>query len=201
MTKHKVVHVERNQRLHIGLWATIWNTSTRRLRRGSWMSAFTNFPLAPMQAISLKQRNLRSQNPLSARSTTSSRRRSLLSCLVNLNNKMLRFLFISTFMLLLAGCSAIDFGYAVRRADSDTFIDECKFSKADSEHFVYKNTRPSIVFIYSDAVEHCRRQARVFSNVAMRYYDGIFFWAIEASMLLLVLEVTNIIQASQQAAQ
>ena len=92
---------------------------------------------------------------------------------------MLKFLFISVIVFLLAGCSAIDFGYAVRRADSDTFIDECKFSKADSEHFVYKNTRPSIVFIYSDAVEHCRRQARVFSNVAMRYYDGIFFWAIE----------------------
>ena len=82
-------------------------------------------------------------------------------------------------LTLLAGCSSIDFGYGVRRADSETFIDECRFSKVDSEHFVYKNTRPSIVFIYSDAVEHCRRQAQVFSGVAAKYSDGIFFWAIE----------------------
>jgi hypothetical protein len=92
---------------------------------------------------------------------------------------MLKFLFITAIVFLLAGCSSIDFGYGVRRADSDTFIDECKFSKVDAEHFVYKNTRPSIVFIYSDAVEHCRRQAQVFSNVAAQYSDGIFFWAME----------------------
>lgn len=82
-------------------------------------------------------------------------------------------------LTLLAGCSSIDFGYGVRCADSDTFIKECRFSKVDAEHFVYKNTRPSIVFIYSDAVEHCRRQAQVFNNVAATYSDGIFFWAIE----------------------
>lgn len=92
---------------------------------------------------------------------------------------MLRLLFITTFVFLLAGCSSIDFGYGVRRADSDTFIDECQFSKVDAEHFVYKNTRPSIVFIYADEVEHCRQQARVFSNVAATYYEGIYFWAIE----------------------
>lgn len=92
---------------------------------------------------------------------------------------MFKFLLITTFAFLLAGCTSIDFGYGVRRADSDAFIDECRFSKVDAEHFVYKNTRPSIVFIYSDAVEHCRRQAQVFNDVAATYSDGIFFWAIE----------------------
>ena len=80
---------------------------------------------------------------------------------------------------LLAGCSTIDFAGNVRTANSDTFIDECKFSKADAEHYVYKEARPSIVFIYSDAVEHCRQQAQVFNSVATLYGSGIYFWAME----------------------
>ena len=92
---------------------------------------------------------------------------------------MLKFLFIISFSLLTAGCARIGFSYNVRCADSDVFIDECKFGKVDSEHFVYKNVRPSVVFIYSDAVEHCRQQAKVFDSVAARYSGGVMFWAIE----------------------
>lgn len=92
---------------------------------------------------------------------------------------MFKFIIFLTFAAFLTGCASIDFGVGVRCASSDSFIDECKFSKADSEHFIYKNSRPSIIFIYSDAVEHCRKQAKVFSSVAELYSDNIFFWAIE----------------------
>ncbi|MCR5456037.1 MAG: hypothetical protein K6F33_13715 [Bacteroidales bacterium] len=93
---------------------------------------------------------------------------------------MSKWLFIAV-ILLLSGCTTIDFGYGVRRVNSESFIDECNFSKVDADHYVYKNTRPSIVFIYSDAVEHCRSQAQVFSSVAAMYSEGVFFWAIEYS--------------------
>ena len=105
---------------------------------------------------------------------------------------MTRFLYI-TIVLLLAGCSAIDFAENVRTANSDTFIDECEFGRADESHFVYKAVRPSIVFIYADGVEHCRQQAEVFNSVASMYGDGIFFWAIEYAdaQSLLVIFQTN----------
>ncbi|MBO7439344.1 MAG: hypothetical protein J6T96_10065 [Bacteroidales bacterium] len=92
---------------------------------------------------------------------------------------MAKIFFITAFVLLLAGCSEIDFEENVRTANSDTFIDECKFDKADDWHFVYKTIRPSIVFIYSDGVEHCRQQAEVFNNIAALYGNGINFWAME----------------------
>lgn len=107
---------------------------------------------------------------------------------------MLRYLFLISLSLLLTGCTTIDFGYWVRRTNSDVFIEECKFSKVDESHYVYKNVRPSIVFIYSDAVEHCRRQAQIFNNIAALYSDGIFFWAIkydEAQSLLSYFNTTG----------
>lgn len=49
----------------------------------------------------------------------------------------------------------------------------------DSLHFGYPSSIPSIVFIYSEEVKHCRQQAEILNMAAVVYSGRVMFWAID----------------------
>lgn len=91
-------------------------------------------------------------------------------------------------MLIVAAGCGISFEDNVREADASEFVQECRISFIDSNHFDYPLQTPSVVFIYSDMVEHCRRQASIFNQASALYYGKVMFWAVEESRASLLLD-------------
>lgn len=82
--------------------------------------------------------------------------------------------------MFITGCG-INFGTSVREVNGDEFLKACDVQFVDNTYFEYHSDKPSIIFIYSDVVEHCRRQAIVFNKISELYGDQIYFWAVEES--------------------
>lgn len=90
----------------------------------------------------------------------------------------MRLAFLIFASLVFSGCG-ITFGTSVREANGDEFLKACDVQFVDNSHFEYHSDKPSIIFIYSDVVEHCRRQAAVYNKVSELYGDQIYFWAVQ----------------------
>lgn len=88
-----------------------------------------------------------------------------------------KILIFSLSAILFSGCG-IPFHNSVHMSTGAEFVDECHVRIVDKSHFEYHGENPSVVFIYSDEVKHCRKQAKVI-NQAAQMYDGLVdFWAI-----------------------
>lgn len=95
-----------------------------------------------------------------------------------MKKKLLYFPILFLGMVLFSSCEyGISFNSNVLQISDVEFMDKIEIT--DDKRCIYNDTRPSVVFIYSDLVEHCRRQSKIFNQTAELYGDKIHFYAIE----------------------
>ncbi len=76
-----------------------------------------------------------------------------------------------------ASCG-IPFHSCVHMTTASEFLDKCDIRVENTQYFEYHGENPSVVFIYSDEVKHCRKQAKVINQAAEMYDGQVDFWAI-----------------------